>query len=102
MDLIDVLQEILQKAIRELNLTDLVFGTVTKTSSLEIQIEGTMQPLPEAALILTDNVKERTFEGTTGEGDTFSVTLSAGLSVGDRVVMLRCSAGQRFLVISRV
>ena len=102
MDLIDVLHKIQQDGINELNLTDLVFGTVTKTSPLEIQIEGTMQPIPEAALILTDNVKARTYEGTTGEGDTFSVTLSTALTVGEKALMLRCSHGQRFIVISRV
>ncbi|MBQ1791097.1 MAG: DUF2577 family protein, partial [Oscillospiraceae bacterium] len=38
---------------------------------------------------------------TDSRGDSVTVTLSEALQAGERVVMLRCAQGQRFVVLSR-
>jgi hypothetical protein len=101
MDLIEVLQGINQESYAGMKPTDLAFGTVQSLSPLTIQTESTMQPLPEEALILTDTVKAKSYSGTTSDGASFSVTINEGLAVGDRVVLLRCASGQRFIVLSK-
>lgn len=102
MDLIEVLQQILQNGITELKLTDLVIGTVATVSPLTIQIDTLMQPLPEEALIKTEAIISKTYSGTTSDGASFSVVINEGIQAGDKVVMLRCQHGQRFIVLSKV
>ena len=94
-DLIDVIQKIAQDAQEGTKPTDLVFGTVAAGGT--VILENTMLPIPASALILTDNVVSRTV--TSSDGAT--VQLSTGLAPGERVVMLRCASGQRFIVLSR-
>lgn len=94
-DLIDVIQKIAQDAQEGTKPTDLVFGTVAAGGT--VILESTMLPIPASALILTDNVVSRSV--TSSDGAT--VQLSTGLVPGDRVIMLRCASGQRFIVLSR-
>lgn len=102
MDLIEVLQQIFQGGYEGLKPTDLAFGTVQTVSPLSVMIDGTMQPLPEAALVKTIGVEQRTYTGTTSDGASFTVVLNPGLVAGDKVVMLRCAAGQRYVLLSKV
>ena len=101
MDLIEIIQKIVQDDIKELKLTDLVCGTVITSAPLSIQIDSMMQPIPEQALILTDNVKAKSYSGKTSDGATFTVIINQALQAGERVILLRCSGGQRFIVLSR-
>ena len=94
-DLIEVIQKIAQDAQDGTKPTDLVFGTVAAGGA--VILENTMLPIPASALILTDNVVSRSVKSSDGA----TVQLSRGLSPGDRVVMLRCASGQRFIVLSR-
>ncbi len=102
MDLIEVLQQILQNGITELKLTDLVIGTVVTAAPLTIQIDALMQPIPEEALIKTENIMPKSYSGKTSDGATFTVVINVGIQPGEKVVMLRCQHGQRFIVLSRV
>lgn len=102
MDLIDVLQTIMQDGAEQMKLTDLAFGTVTSVTPLAVQIDGTMQPIPEAALIKTVGVMPKSYTGTDSHGDSFTVVINEGLSVGSKVVLLRCAHGQRYIVLSKV
>ena len=97
-----VLQTIVQNTMQGMNLTDLSFGTVVSASPLQIAIEGTALIITEIALILTDAVTARSVNITDSNGDTATVPLSTALQVGDRVIMIRCAHGQRFIVLSRV
>lgn len=105
-DLIDILHKIVQESVKGMKPTDLVFGTVATASPLTITLETTMQPIPEVALVLTDAVTARTVSvtATTSDGATVTVNIpvTEALQAGERVVMLRCAAGQRFVVLSRV
>ena len=105
-DLIDVLHKIVQETMNGMKPADLVFGTVVTTSPISITLETTMQPIPEPAIILTSEViaRSETVTATDSNGDRVSVTVPIvrPLQANERVLMLRCSAGQRFIVLSRV
>ena len=100
-DLLSVLQQINQNGMKGMKLTDLCFGTVATASPVTITLEGTMQPIPAAAIVLCDAVKARSVTVTDSGGYTATVPLSTALTVGERVIMLRCANGQRFVVLSR-
>lgn len=99
-NLLGDLQSIMQENQQAMKPTELAFGTVTKTAPLEILIDGTSQPKPEAGLILTDSVVSRSEKVQGGNGGT--VMIHAGLAAGDKVVMLRVQRGQKYLVLSKV
>lgn len=100
-DLLSVLQQINQNAYKGMKPCDLCFGTVATANPVTITLEGTMQAIPSAAIVLCEAVQARQTVATDSAGDTVTVTLSTALTVGERVIMLRCSAGQQFLVLSR-
>ena len=101
-DLLGVLQAINQESLKGMKPTDLCFGTVAQPEpNIRILLEGTMQPIPSAAIVLCDSVLARQTTATDSRGDSVTVTLSEALRAGERVVMLRCAQGQRFVVLSR-
>ena len=99
-ELIEVLKLINQENRRAEKPADVAFGTVSSVSPLTIQLEDTMQPVPEPALILTDHVKARTAQVKGGNGG--SVVIHEGLSVGNKVILLRAAKGQRYIILSKV
>ena len=66
-----------------MKLTDKATGIVTSLSPLKVQVDITMQPLPSAALLLTDTVR-------------------GNLKAGDRVLMLRVQNGQQYIILSKI
>lgn len=106
------------------------FGTVVSTSPLKIQVDQ-KKTLSTAQLILTSNVRDFTVEMTvdhetestshghqvndtyTGGGSAVEVDhahaykgrksfrVHLGLKVGEKVILLRCDGGQKFLVLDR-
>ncbi|OUQ13033.1 hypothetical protein B5E84_18080 [Lachnoclostridium sp. An14] len=99
-DLIDVIHSITQDSVKGQKPADVAYGTVISASPLSVQLQTTMQPIPAAALILTAGVIAKTAQVQGGQGGT--VTINEGLAVGDKVLMLRVSKGQRFIVLSKV
>ena len=83
-DLIEVIQKIAQDAQDGTKPTDLVFGTVAAGGT-----------------VILENVVPRSVTKTTSDGASVTIPLSTGLMPGERVVMLRCASGQRFIVLSR-
>ena len=104
-DLLGILQQINQANMKGMKLTDLCFGTVATADPVTVTLEGTMQPIPAAAIVLCDDVKDRsvTVTGADSDGDTVTITvpLSTALTPGERVIMMRCAHGQRFVILSR-
>ena len=98
-DLIDVLHMIAQESADAQKPADIAYGTVISLSPLSIQIDATMQVLPAAAIVLTSAVIAKTAAVQGGEGGT--VVINEGLQAGDKVVMLRVSKGQRYIVLSK-
>ncbi len=98
-ELIGVIQQIVQNTIRAMKPTDKATGTVLSVNPLSIQTDIHMQPLPAAAVVLTDAVKEKIAPVQGKDGG--SVVISEGLKPGDRVLMLRVQGGQQYIVLSR-
>lgn len=98
--LIDVIQAIVQETIQSLKPADLAFGTVKSTSPLAVQLQTTMQDIPAAALVLTAGVVYRQADVIGGGGG--HVIINEGLQAGDKVVMLRVSGGQRYILLSKI
>lgn len=99
-DLLGVIQSIVQENIKGQKLADKMTGTVISTAPLSVQPDISMPPIPEAGLILTDAVKARSAMVKGGGGGT--VELNRGLAAGDKVLMLRVSSGQCYLILSRL
>lgn len=97
--LIDVIQKIIQESCEAQKLADIAYGTVTSTAPLSVKLQTTMQDIPSAALIETVGVKYKQADVIGGEGGY--VVINEGLSVGDTVVMLRVSKGQRYILLSK-
>lgn len=103
-DLIDVLNMISQNNQAAQKPADIAFGTVTSISPISIQVDGSMQSIPAAAIILTSAVVERIVDvdGVSEDMPHLTVKVTEGLSAGDKVVMLRVSKGNRYIVLSKV
>jgi Protein of unknown function (DUF2577). len=82
-ELVGVIQKITQNTIQAMKLTDMATGTVTSVSPLTVQSDTNTQPLPAAALVLTDMVRDN-------------------LSAGDKVLMLRVKNGNQYILLSKV
>ena len=98
-DFIEVIQQTIQNAVEAMKLTDKATGTVELASPLKVKVDTTMQSIPEAGLILTDTVKERTVNVQGGSG---SVAVREGLKPGDRVLMLRVQNGNQYIILSKI
>lgn len=105
---------------------DMVIGTVTSIHPLEIKTSAGSPPLRSQVLYLTSAVVEKTMtvlsHHHTVNGDTTStelqnvavtengtvlpnsggITLNRGLTVGDKVLMMKVQSGQKFIVLSRI
>lgn len=84
MELRDVINQMIAQHMKAEQLTDLRFGTVTKTGPLEISINTAMAPLQGGILLLTEQVA------------------TSGLEVGDKLMLLRVLHGQKYIVLSKV
>lgn len=99
-ELVGVLQTMMQNTIKAMKLTDAAIGTVESVSPLSVRIDATAQAIPERALVLTDSVRERTEAVQGGAGG--SVMVHSGLKAGDRVLMLRISKGNQYIILSKI
>ncbi len=99
-DLLGVIQMIVQENLKGQKLADKMTGTVVSVSPLSVQPDISMPPIPEAGLILTDAVKAR-IAAVKGDGGG-TVEVASGLVVGDKVLMLRVSSGQCYIILSRL
>lgn len=95
-----VIQKIVQKTVEGLRMAEMETGTVTSVSPLSIQTDVSRPFIPNAALILTSEVKERIVNVEGGAGGTVQVHES--LKAGDKVLMLRVSHGQRYIILSKL
>lgn len=127
MELIDIMHQINQQSQKAMQPTELVIGTVTSASPLEVTSNTSMAPLKASVLYLTANVVEKKIPvlqhtHTTPDGATSSaldsvvclengvplpvengyIILNRALQAGDKVLMMRVQHGQKFVVLSRV
>ena len=97
--LIGVIQTVIKNYLDAVKLTDKATGTVVSVSPLTIKTDTSLPPISGEALILTSNVCEKTKAVRGGSG---IVTVTEGLKVGDKVIMLRVQKGEQFIVLSKV
>ena len=100
MNEIEVFQMVAQRAVQAMKLPEKFTGTVQSTTPLKIQIDTTMPPIPAEALILTESVSRKVAEVQGGQGGR--VVIHEGLMCGDRVLLLRVSEGQQYIVLSKL
>ena len=93
MELIDTINKIVKNNLEAQKPTELAIGTVTSTNPLSITTSANLPPIPAAAIILTDSVKERIVDGVKVQND---------LAVNDSVIMLRVMHGQQYIVLSKI
>lgn len=99
-ELVDIFQQVAQNVVEGLKLADKATGTVESAAPLRVKIDTSMQSIPEAGLLLTDAVRERTVSVQGGGGGTVTVTES--LKPGDRVLMLRVQGGNQYIILSKI
>lgn len=82
--IVSEIQRIVKSCIESLKVCNIAYGTVQNTDPLEVELEQTMLDLPEDCLVLTDTVK----------GDN-------ALKKGDKVIMIRATGGQQYVILSK-
>lgn len=119
--LMQAMQEVINKSIKNAMLSDYRIGIVETVNPLSIRLDQ-KETLTEEFLILTDLVRDYdvdiTVNHTTenksgGSGDAqfeshnhaYSgrkrITIHNGLSIGESVILIQQSGGQEFIVLSR-
>ena len=105
MDLLEVIQRVIQENVEAQKPTDIATGTVTSASPLKISVSVELAPITGDAIVLTEAVKawdETVTIEYSGSTPQTAIIHHKGLSQGDKVVMVRVSGGQRFIVLSRI
>ncbi len=120
-ELVRLVKRAAVEAIQAGNPMGVCFGTVTSASPLKITVDQ-KKILTDAQLILTNNVRDYSVEMTVdhqtgstsgGSGDASfashrhaysgrkKFTVHLGLKAGEKVILLRCDGGQKFIVLDR-
>ena len=102
MNILQTVQQVAQNCMKAADLTDLAYGTVASVNPLSVEVNTpTRLILPAAALELTYMAADH-YVDMTAEESTSHVLMRYGLSVGEKVIMLKTMSGQNYLIISRV
>ncbi|MCI8628703.1 MAG: DUF2577 domain-containing protein [Firmicutes bacterium] len=89
------------------NLTDICYGTVTETEPLKIVLEQKLE-LTESFLVLSQNVIKHTINYSMRRKDSdenwvqYEMIVEKQLKKGERVILIKMTGGQRYVVIDRV
>lgn len=99
-DLITLIKKAAVEAVEGEKPTGVLFGTVTATSPLTVNVEQKLTLLSEMLIVpksLTD------FSVTAVVNDeTFTLKINNSLKNGDKVLLLRMQGGQRFVIIDKL
>src|SRR5690606_21681796 len=96
MALVNLIKQASLGAMESSNPVAVMFGTVTKTNPLEVNVEQRFT-LTREFLVLTERLAEYK---TTIAGQ--EVVIRKGLQAGDKVILLRVQGGQQYIVWDRV
>ena len=89
------------------NLTDICYGTVTESEPLKIVLEQKLE-LTESFLVLSQNVIKHTINYSMRRKDSdenwvqYEMIVEKQLKKGERVILIKMTGGQRYVVIDRV
>jgi hypothetical protein len=110
MGLLQVIKQAGAEAVDAGNPVALMFGTITKTNPLEVNVDQRFL-LPADFLIVPEQLTSYEVDlkhshdyadGVTQEALTEKVVIRRGLEVGDKVLLCRMQGGQKFIVLDRV
>ena len=110
MALSDTIKRLGAGAVNSGNPVTVMFGTVTKVSPLEVNVDQRFK-LDEDFLIVTERMtryeldlkhRHRTSAEDTQESLVDKVIIREGLQVGDGVLLLRVQGGQKYVVWDKV
>lgn len=78
-------------------------GEVTSVNPLKISINQKIA-IPASQLMLTNAVRDHSVYMTAagGDGEREKYTVHLGLKTGEKVLLLRCDGGQKFIVLDRL
>lgn len=96
MSLVDLIKQASLGAVEAANPVAVLFGTVTKTNPLEVNVDQRFT-LTNEFLIVPEQLTEYrvTINGQ-------NVIIRRGLNVGDKVLLLRMQGGHRYVILDRV
>ncbi|NLY46761.1 MAG: DUF2577 domain-containing protein [Tissierella sp.] len=89
------------EAVEESSPMGIAYGVVTKISPLEINVEQRMN-IGGDMLIPTSNVIDKVIEIKIGNGSRETMIIYNGLSIGEKVLLLRENGGQKYIVLDRL
>lgn len=99
-DLLKLMKKSAVEAVNASKPANMIFGKVISTTPLKIQVEQKLV-LGSAQLILSRNVTNYTVEMTKDHA-TEKYTVQNGLKVGEQVIMMQMSGGQKYIVVDRI
>ena len=89
------------------NIADICYGTVTAIEPLKIMLEQKLE-LTEEFLVLSQNVVKHyeSFymrkKNSNGEWEHYEIIIEKELKKGERVILMKMTGGQRYVVLDRV
>ncbi len=103
-NLLEAVKKAAINAVKAQKLVSVYYGVVLSISPLKVKIDQKMI-LTSAQLLLTDTVQDLTAvihkpNELAMVADTRVIKL--GLSPGDKVMLLRCQGGQKYIIFSKV
>jgi hypothetical protein len=94
--MLEAIKKAAMDAVVASNLVAVMFGTVTKTNPLEVNVD---QRFTLDADFLVQTAATAELKVTIGGTEYI---IRPGLQVGDRVVLLRVQGGQKYLILDKV
>ena len=105
--MLEALKLLAYDVLQQENLTDICYGTVTETEPLKIVLEQKLE-LTESFLVLSQNVIKHTINYSMRRKDSdenwvqYEMIVEKQLKKGERVILIKMTGGQRYVVIDRV
>jgi hypothetical protein len=99
-DLLKLIKKTAMEAFYASKPADIVFGKVISTSPLKIKIDQKLI-LTSGQLVLSQNVTDFRLS-VTKDGAKNDCVVHNALKVNDEVILLRCSGGQKYIVMDTV
>ena len=99
----DFLKMVKKAAIEAVNASkpaNIVFGKVISASPLKIKIDQKLI-LTSAQLVLSKSVTNYRLSVTL-DGDSKTMTVNNALKIGEEVIMMQVSGGQKYIVIDKI
>lgn len=99
-DLVKIIKKAAVDAVNASKPANIVFGKVVSKSPLKIKVDQKLI-LGKAQVVLSNNVTDYRLSVTIND-EKKSVTVHKALDVGEEVIMMQVSGGQKYIIIDRI